>query len=101
LVAVTLVGMLALLFFLGFSDFGANPTSLLIVLGGFAALGIAALLALVLGFCKSPDVHRQPSWADQFMDEDVAGRSIHQRAMARSSTPTAPMARSPVWMTRR
>jgi two-component system, cell cycle sensor histidine kinase and response regulator CckA len=73
LVAVTLVGMLALLFFLGFSDFGANPTALLIVLGGFAALGIAALLALVLGFLQIAGRAPPPSWADQFMDEDVQG----------------------------
>jgi two-component system cell cycle sensor histidine kinase/response regulator CckA len=73
LVAVTLVGMLALLFFFGFSDFGANPIALLIVLGGFAALGIAALLALVLGFLQIAGRAPPPSWADQFMDEDVQG----------------------------
>ena len=46
IVLVTLAGFLALLFFLAFSDYGASPTALLIVLCGFAALGIAALLAL-------------------------------------------------------
>jgi two-component system cell cycle sensor histidine kinase/response regulator CckA len=73
LVAVTLVGMLALLFFLGFSDVGANATALLILLGAFAAIGIAALLALVLGFLQIAGRAPPPSWADQFMDEDVQG----------------------------
>lgn len=73
LVAVTLVGMLGLLFFIGFSDFGSSPTALLLVLGAFAALGIAALLALVLGFLQVAGRAPAPSWADQFMDEDAQG----------------------------
>jgi hypothetical protein len=43
------------------------------VLGAFAALGIAALLALVLGFLQIAGRTPQPSWADQFMDEDAQG----------------------------
>ncbi|MEO0384112.1 MAG: response regulator [Pseudomonadota bacterium] len=72
-VAITLVGMLCLLFFIGFSDFGSSPTALLLVLGAFAALGIAALLALVLGFLQVAGRAPTPSWADQFMDEDAQG----------------------------
>jgi two-component system cell cycle sensor histidine kinase/response regulator CckA len=73
LTAITLVGMLALLVFISFSDVGASAIALLIVLGGFAALGIAALLAMVLGFLQLAGRTPPPSWADRFMDEDAQG----------------------------
>lgn len=73
IVLVTLAGLLALLFFLAFSDYGASPTALLIVLCGFAALGIAALLALVLGFLQIAGREPAAGWADRFMDEDTQG----------------------------
>lgn len=71
--AATLLCLLALLFFLAFSQYGASPTALLVVLCGFAALGIAALLALVLGFVRFAFQNADTSWADQFLNEDEHG----------------------------
>ena len=70
---ITLVVLLALLFFLGFSEYGASAVALLIVLCGFAALGIAALLAVALGFLQFSGRTPAPGWADQFMDQDAQG----------------------------
>ncbi|MFK7793437.1 MAG: cell cycle histidine kinase CckA [Devosiaceae bacterium] len=73
LVLVTLLGMLAVLVFLVFSDYGASPNALLVVLCAFAALGIAALLALGLGFLQFANRKPAAGWADRFMDQDVQG----------------------------
>lgn len=65
--------MLALIFYLAFSEHGASPMALLVVLSGFAALGIAGILALVLGFLQVSGRDPEPGWADQFLDEDAQG----------------------------
>lgn len=70
---ITLACMLGLILYLVFSEQGASPTALLIVLSGFAALGIAGILALVLGFLRISGRAPMPGWADQFLDEDAQG----------------------------
>lgn len=70
---ITLAGLLALIFYLAFSEHGASPMALLVVLSGFAALGIAGLLALVLGFLQMSGRTPPPGWADRFLDEDTHG----------------------------
>ncbi len=66
----TLVGLLGLLGFMTLSEQGTSTTALLLILGGFAALGIAALLALLLGFLQFAGRQRTVSWAERYMDDD-------------------------------
>lgn len=66
--------LLGLLGFLSFSDHGQSPVVLLVVLAGFAAFGVAALLAFFLGFLSlAPSNADAPGWADQFMNRDSQG----------------------------
>lgn len=69
----TLAALLMLLGVLVFSDLGASPTVLLVVLCGFAALGVAALLAMALGFLRFSARQPGSGWARQLMDEDGHG----------------------------
>ncbi|MEM6383868.1 MAG: response regulator [Pseudomonadota bacterium] len=73
-VMVLVLGLLlALLFFLAFTRYGTSPTALLVVLAGFSALGVAGLLALVLGFVQFAERERPAGWADGFLDADQDG----------------------------
>ena len=65
--------LLALLFLLAFTSYGASPTALLVVLCGFSALGVAGLVAVVLGFLQFAGGDPVGSWADRFLDGDADG----------------------------
>ncbi|MBV6656494.1 MAG: response regulator [Devosiaceae bacterium] len=72
LIVVLVLGLLlALVFLLAFTRYGASPVALLTVLAGFSAIGVAALLALVLGFVQIAGRGAPtPTWADRFLDDE-------------------------------
>ncbi|MGD1888496.1 MAG: PAS domain-containing protein, partial [Cohaesibacteraceae bacterium] len=66
-------GLVVLLGVLVLSDMGSSPTALLIILCLFAAAGIAALLALALGFLRFSSRQPQSDCARRLMDQDGHG----------------------------